>query len=165
MAIVGAVGWFLFTRALVESRWFPGHTVPLRTLAFFAGVLLMGGLGFQALLEAKGGRAVVLVAIFVGVVPLMAGTVLAAISDRMIPLASWLIGISPLSMPFYASGSLLSLAELPREAARAVPRAFHFWLLVGLLVTLWLIGRLWAARKAMASNVLTLPTDESAKAS
>lgn len=164
MAIVGAVGWFLFTRALVESRWFPGHAVPLHTLAFFAGVLLMGGLGFQTLLEGKGGRAVVLVAIFVGVVPLMAGTVLAAISDRMIPLASWLIGISPLSMPFYASGSLLSLAELPGAAARAVPRAFHFWLLVGLLVTFWRIGKLWAARKAMADNVLALPTDEAAKA-
>lgn len=47
-------GMVLFTRALVESRWFPGHEVPLRTLGFFMAVMLVGGLGFHALLEAKG---------------------------------------------------------------------------------------------------------------
>src|SRR4029450_11421162 len=93
MAIAGAAGWFLFTEALVESRWFPGHEVPLRALFFFAAVMLTGGVGFQALLEAKGGRVIGLTAIFVGVVPVMVGTVLGLISDRLIPLASWLIGI------------------------------------------------------------------------
>ncbi|MDQ3621274.1 MAG: hypothetical protein M3463_02130 [Verrucomicrobiota bacterium] len=163
MAITGAAGWFLFTRALVESRWFPGHEVPLRTFGFFAAVMLTGGVGFQALLEAKGGRAVGLAAIVVGVVPIMAGTVLGAISDRLIPVASWLTGISPLSMPFYASGTLLSLAELPAEAARAVPRAFYFWLLVGVVMMLWLIGRLWAARQAMARRVFAVPADGAAQ--
>ena len=157
MALAGAAGWFIFTRALVESRWFPGHTVPLRTLGFFVAVMLTGGIGFQALLEAKGGRVLALVVIVIGVVPLMAGTVLAPINARMIPLASWLIGMSPVSLPFYAAGTLLSLAELPVEAARAVPRAFHFWLLVGLLVTGWLVVRLWAARQAMARRVLAAP--------
>lgn len=159
MAVAGAAGWFLFTRALVESRWFPGHAVPLRVLGFFAAVILTGGIGFQALLEAKGGRVVGLAAIFVGVVPIMLGTVLGAISNRMIPLASWLIGISPVSMPFYASGTLLSLAELPAQAARAVPRAFHFWLLVSLLVTGWLILRLWQARQTMARDILAAPPE------
>ena len=159
MALAGAAGWFLFTRALVESRWFPGHAVPLRVLGFFAAVLLTGGLGFQTLLEGKGGRAVGLATIFAGVVPVMAGTVLGSISDRMIPLASWLVGISPVSMPFYAAGTLLSLAELPPQTARAVPRAFYFWLLVAALVTGWLIVRLWAARKAMAARVLAAPAE------
>jgi hypothetical protein len=157
MALAGAVGWFLFTRALVESRWFPGHVVPLHTLGFFIAVMLTGGIGFQALLEAKGGRVLALVVIFVGVVPLMAGTVLAPINDRMIPLASWLIGMSPVSLPFYAAGTLLSIAELPVAAARAVPRAFYFWLFVGLLVMGWLVVRLWAARQAMARRVLAGP--------
>jgi hypothetical protein len=76
MCIAGAVGWFLFTRGVVESRWFRGHEVPLRTLAFFVAVTLTGGLSFQALLEAKGGRAVGLATILVGVVPIMVGTVL-----------------------------------------------------------------------------------------
>ena len=154
MALAGAAGWFLFTRALVESRWFPGHEVPLSILGYFAAVMLGCGLGFQALLETKGGRVVGLVAIFVGVVPIMAGSVLSAVSDRMIPAASWLIGISPASMPFYASGSLLSLSELPAEAARAVPRAFYFWLFVSMLVSIWLVSRLWTTRKAMAKRVL-----------
>ena len=157
MALAGAAGWFLFTRALVESRWFPGHLVPLRTLGFFAAVMLTGGVGFHALLEAKGLRVVAMVAIFVGVVPIMAGAVLGAISDRMIPVAVWLFGISPLSMPFYAAKTLLSLAELPPAAARAVPRAFHFWLLVTMLVVLWLAARLRATRRAMAARVLAAP--------
>jgi len=152
MAAAGALGWFLFTEALVESRWFPGHEVPLHTLFFFAAVMLTGGVGFQALLEAKGGRVVGLAAIFVGAVPVMAGTVSGLISDRLIPLASWLIAISPLSMPFYASQTLLSIAVLPPQAARAVPRAFHFWLFVGVLVALWLMIRLRASRRLMMAN-------------
>ena len=155
MAITGACGWFIFTRALVESRWFPGHDVSLRTLGFFIAVMFTGGVGFQALLEAKGGRVVGLVAIIVGVVPIMCGVVLGSISDPLIPLASWLNGISPITLPVYASGALLSIAELPKLAARAIPRAFYFWLMVGTLVTFWLIARLWATRKAMAKSVLT----------
>lgn len=157
MALAGAAAWFLFTRALVESRWFPGHEVPLSLLGYFTAVMLAGALGFQALLEAKGGRIVVLTAIVVGVVPTMAGTVLSVISDRLAPAASWLIGISPTSMPFYATGTLLSISELPEQAARAVPRAFYFWLFVYVLTTLWLSVRLWEHRKAMARNVLAPP--------
>ncbi len=159
MALAGAVGWFLFTQALVQSRWFPGHAVPLSVLGFFTAVMMTGGLGFQTLLEARGGRVVGLVAIFVGIVPLLAGTVLGAISDRMVPLASWLIGISPVTMPFYAAGTLLSLAELPAQAVRAIPRAFHFWLFVSGLVTAWLIVQLWATRQAMARSVLAAPAE------
>ncbi len=141
-------------RGSPESRWFPGHTVPLRTLAFFAAVLLAGGIGFQALLEAKGGRVLGLAAIFLGAVPLMAGAVPGTISERMAPIAAWLIGLSPVSMPLDASGTLLSLADLPREIARAVPRAFYFWLFVGMLASGWLVVRLWTARRAIAHSAL-----------
>jgi len=153
MALAGAAGWFLFTKALVESRWFPGHEVTLRTLFYFSAVILTGGLGFQALLERKGGRVIGLAMIFVGVLPIMLGTVLGELSNRMMPLASWIGGMSPLSMPFYASGSLLSLSEITPHAARAVPRAFQFWLFVWVLVTLWLTFRLKAARKEMAQRI------------
>jgi hypothetical protein len=159
MALAGAAGWFLFTRALVESRWFPGHQVAPGVLGYFTAVMLAGGLGFQALLETKGGRVVGLTAICVGVVPLMTGAVFSVISDRLIPAAAWLIGISPLSLPFYAPGTLLSLAELPAQAARAVPRAFYFWLFVLVLVTLWLVVRLWAHRKALAMSGFAGPAD------
>jgi len=156
MALAGAVGWFLFTRGLVESRWFPGHQVPGRVLVFFALVLLSAGASFHALLEAKGTRAIGLAAIFFGAIPVLTGTVLGSINDRMIPLASWITGMSPVSLPFYAAGTLLSLAELPVHAVRAVPRAFHFWLFVGVLVSLWLLARLWFTRRTMASSVLVL---------
>jgi hypothetical protein len=148
MALAGACGWFIFTRALVESRWFPGHEVPLGTLGYFMLVMLACGLGFQALLETKGGKLVGLAAILVGVAPVMVGAV---INVWHMPAAVWLIGLSPASMPFYASGSLLSLSELPVEAARALPRAFHFWLFVGLVVSGWLVIRLRASRRALAA--------------
>lgn len=157
MALAGAIGWFVFTRALVESRWFPGQVVSLGTLGYFIAVMTACGLGFQALLETKGGRSVGLAALLVGVVPVMAGAVLSAISDRMISFAVWLTGMSPASMPFYAPGSLLSISELPAEAARAVPRAFYFWLFVGVLLTGWLIVRLRQARRAMAASVAKNP--------
>lgn len=160
MALAGAAGWYWFTRALVESRWFPGQAVPLQVLAYFAAVMVAGGLGFQALLEWKGGRVVGLIAILVGVVPLMAGSVLSVISERMYPLGAWLIGISPVSLPVYASGSLLSIAELPESVARAVPRAFDFWLFVSGIVTLWLIKCLWQRRQTLAKNMLETPPDE-----
>jgi hypothetical protein len=154
MALAGAGGWFVFTQALVESRWFPGHEVPLQTLGFFTGVMLSGGLGFHALLETKGGRTVGLAVILVGIVPLMIGAVLSASNDRLIPVAAWLFGISPASAPVYASATLLSITELPADLARSVPRAFYFWQGVSALVTLWLIVRLRAARKAIAESAV-----------
>ena len=81
MAITGATGWLVFARALVESRWFPGHLVPLSTWGFFVAVVLAGGVGFHGLLEAKGLRVVGLVTIFVGVVPVMAGSVVLFFGD------------------------------------------------------------------------------------
>jgi hypothetical protein len=162
MAIAGSTGWYLFTKALIESRWFPGHEVPLSALGLYILVMLTGGVGFQALLEAKGARLVGLITILVGVVPVMAGTVLGTISNRMIPLALWLGGISPATMPFYASGSLLSLSELPVQAARAVPRAFYFWLFVSVLVTLWLVVHLRASRRLIAKRTSQPKATESA---
>ena len=154
MALAGAVGWFIFTRGLVESRWYPGHTVPMSTLGVFVAVMLAGGIGFQALLESKGGRAVGLATIIVGVVPVMIGAVLVATNERFLPAATWLFGMSPVSLPIYASGSVLSIAELPKEIARAVPRAFYFWLFAASLAALWLIGKLWASRREMAQRVM-----------
>ncbi len=157
MALAGAAGWFLFTRALVESRWFLGHGVPLSTLGYFTAVMITGGVGFQALLEAKGGRVVGLAVILVGAVPVMAGAVLGAIGDRTIPAALWLTGMSPVSAPFYAPASLLTILTLRENSARAIPAAFRFWLFVAVLVVLWLIARLWSTRHAMAKRALIAP--------
>ena len=154
MALAGAGGWFIFTQALVESRWFPGHDVPLQVLGFFTIAMLSSGFGFHALLEAKGGRIVGLAVILVGIVPLMIGAVLSATNDRLIPVAAWLFGISPASAPVYASATLLSINEMPADLARAVPRAFYFWQAVSVLVTIWLVKRLRAARKAIAESAV-----------
>ncbi len=164
MALAGAAGWFIFTRALVESHWFPGHTVPFSTFGWFVAVMISAGLGFQTLLEVKGGRVVGIAAIFVGALPIMLGAVLGSTSDPMIPTAAWLIGISPVSLPIYAAGTLLTLAELPLHTARAVPRAFYFWTAIAALVTLWLSTRLWSTRRAIARSILGAQADAVEKA-
>jgi len=157
MALAGALGWFVFTRAVVESRWFPGHEVPAQIGGYFAAVLLTVGLGFQTLSESRGARATGLAVIFLGVVPLMVGAVLGALGERFATAAAWIVGLSPISLPIYATGSLLSLAELPLPVARAVPRAFHFWLLADVSAVGWLTWHLWTSRRTMAAEVLRAP--------
>jgi hypothetical protein len=154
MVAAGAVGWFLFTRGLVESRWYPGHVVPLRTLAYFAAVLFAAGVGFQTLYEAKGGKVVGILTILVGVFPVMLGSVLSVLPGHLEALGIWIAGLSPATLPGYGAASLLSISDLPKELARAMPRAFYFWLMVGLLATAWLIVHLWKMRREMARSVL-----------
>jgi hypothetical protein len=156
MALPGALAWFLFTRGVVESRWFPGERVSLWVLAAFSLVMVAGSLGFQALLEWKGGRAVWWAALLFGAVPLMTGAVLGAGAGSLQPVAVWIAGISPLSLPVYAAGSLLfSRADLPASLTTAVPAAFGTSLLLLCLVTGWLATRLHAFRKATATAALT----------
>ena len=83
-----------------------------------------------------------------------------AVSPKLAPIAVWLVGMSPLSLPVYASSSLLSLAELPEGLSRAVPRAFQFWLFVAILTCCWLVKNLWVARRAMARKVLDAPAGD-----
>jgi hypothetical protein len=152
MAIAGAVGWYAFTQGLIESRWFPGHHLPLSVLGFFSIVMLSSGLGFHALLEAKGGRSAILSVIFLGVLPLMIGAILSVSSDRLIPAAAWLFGISPISSPAYASATLLSITELSPNLARALPKAFYFWQAIFAITAISLIVRLRSARKSIAES-------------
>ena len=151
MALAGAVGWFVFTRAVVESRWFAGHEVPTTVFGYYAVILLTAALGFHALLEAKGSKVMGLAVILIGVLPIMIGAVLSASNDRLIPAAAWTIAISPASGPVYAVATLLSLSELPVSLSRAVPRAFYFWQAVMLMASLWLVMRLWISRQRIAA--------------
>lgn len=157
MTIAGGIGWYLFSRGLVESRWFE-NVLPLKVLGYFIAVLGVVGISYQVLLETKGVRAIGLAAIFVGVVPLMVGALFLPLSKFVS--AAWSFGLSPVGMPFYAAGSLLPTAELPFVIARAVPMAFHFWLAVGGLVMLRLVASLRTTRKAMATDVMmTAPAE------
>jgi hypothetical protein len=151
MAAAGGVAWWLFTRGVVESRWFPGQTVPPVLLGYFCGVLGAVTLGWQALLESRGGKLVHFAGILTGMVPLMAGAVLCIVSENLYALGVWVIGMSPLALPVYA-GSLLDMVELPVSIARAVPAAFVFWLVVSGLAAVWLANDLRTRRTAMARS-------------
>ncbi len=155
MALAGAAGWFIFSRALVESHWFPGHQLGHKAAIGFTLLMLAIGTAYQSLLESKGGRAITLAAIFIGVVPLMIGAVLSVISNNLISTAYWVFGLSPATMPFYASGTLLPISDLPESAQATIPNAFHFWLLLTLLLAISLLSRLWSTRKKISLQVPT----------
>ncbi|RYD46768.1 MAG: hypothetical protein EOP85_06785 [Verrucomicrobiaceae bacterium] len=159
MSMAAAGGWYIFTHALVESRWFPGHVVPLGVLGIFMLVMFSHAVAFHSLLEAKGKRTLGLAVIFIGAVPLMIGAVLCA-NQRLVPAASWLFGISPVSAPVYAAAVQLSLNELPANLAKAVPRAFYFWQVVSFLTALWLAAGLRAERKAIAGSADRPPGEQ-----
>lgn len=152
MACVGAFGWFIFSKAVVESRWFPGHTVPWFALLGFGVAMVTGAVAMQALLEAEGGKKLGLAVILIGVVPLMVGTVSGIASSRLLGVACWVANASPLCAPLSAAGSQLSVAELPMQMLRAVPRAFVFWQTVWMLCAGWLAMRLRGARKRSAES-------------
>jgi hypothetical protein len=164
MAACGAAGWFLFTQAVVESRWFPGAEMPHTALGAFALVFFAGGLGFHALLESKGGRITALAAILVGVVPILIGAVLGTITDRFAVPAIWITAFSPATGTSYASLSIFPLTELPVDLAlgvtRAVPRAFWFCQGLAALIALYLITTLRQSRKQIAQSART-PTSDS----
>ena len=159
MALAGGIGWFLFSRGLVESKWFPGHQLEWSAAGYFAVLFVSVGLLFQAVLEANGKRVLGLLTIFIGIVPLMVGMVFGALSNELISAAIWIAGLSPLSMPFYASSSLLSIAKLPEHAMAAMPNAFHFWLALSLLAMVWRSYMLRQARKAMAQVAMQETAD------
>jgi len=152
MALAGAGGWYIFTHALIESRWFPGHEVSMKVLGIFTLVFLSTAVAFHSLLEAKGGKVVGLCVIFIGFVPMMVGAVLSATDDRLVPAASWLFGLSPTSGPVYAAAVELSINELPANLAKSVPRAFYFWQGITFLAAIWLAVQLRAVRKAIATK-------------
>ena len=157
MALAGAAGWYWFTKGVVESRWFPGQMLPLYSFGIFAVLLAAAGLVFQAILEMKGGKTLALSGIFVGALPLMTGAVIAVVSKDLSAPAVWLGCASPLCLPIAASAALIGMVELPLEIARAVPRAFYFWLTVLAVAAIRLSYGLWKARRATAAKVMTPP--------
>ena len=146
MSIFAALGWHVFTCELIESRWYPGHRVGMEMLGIYTIVMLATGLGFQTLLQWKGGRALGLAVIFIGVIPIMAGSVMATISDKFLHVSSWITSMSPLSLPVSAPMSLLSINDVEKLPLQSISAAFKFWLLV------WSIAAIWLAFKARSAN-------------
>ncbi len=153
MAVIGAVGWMFFARALVESPWFPGTTFPAHGGWTFALVLLGTSLGFQAMLEARGGKWPFLFGIFVGIVPAMVGAVLAAAQNPFLKASIWLAGVSPFAAPFFAAQTLIPVT-IPLDVGKTIPQAFWFWQTVNVIVVAGLVFQLWRVRKQRAQSVI-----------
>jgi len=152
MAVMGAVGWFIFANALTESYWYPELSLLAVTPVAMFLLLACGGLGLSALLESVGRKVTGLVAIFVGVLPLMLGVIFAVSGDDLLAPAVWLGGICPVSWPVYGAGVFLSEEGMPRDVARALPNAFWFWQGSVVLTMIWLLTKLREARKGISER-------------
>jgi len=153
MSMFAAFGWHIFTCELVESRWYPGHRVGIEMLGIYAIVMLVVGLGFQTLLQWKGGRSLGLAMIFIGVVPIMAGSIMGTISNDLLHNSSWITSLSPLSLPIYAPISKLSINDVEKLPLRSITGAFHFWLVVWSSVTVWLTFKARAGNRELKARV------------
>lgn len=152
MSMMGAAGWFIFGRALINSHWYPELSLLVVTPVAMFSILICGGLGMAALLESVGRKVTGLVVILGGILPVMLGVILAVSSDDFVALAVWLAGICPVSWPIYGSGVFLSEEGMPRDVARAIPNAFWFWQGVGAILTVWLLSKLRIARKKISDS-------------
>ncbi len=153
LIVIGGVAWSIFAHELMTSRWFPGHDLPALTLLVLVMVLANTTLGFHAALEGWGGRRLFMFVIFIGIVPAMAGFILGTASDGLMPLATWLSAISPISGPALAPAVLVPGSDLPAQVARAVPRAFWFWQSVTVLAVAWLLWQLRAVHRERRAGV------------
>ncbi|MEY5012842.1 MAG: hypothetical protein RLY69_557 [Verrucomicrobiota bacterium] len=153
MSMLAAFGWHVFTWELVESRWYPGHRVGIEMLGIYAIVMLVVGLGFQTLLQWKGGRSLGLVMIFIGVVPIMAGSIMGTISNDLLHNSSWITSLSPLSLPIYAPISKLSINDVEKLPLRSITGAFQFWLVVWSSVTVWLTFKAREGNRELKARV------------
>jgi hypothetical protein len=114
--------------------------------------MLTCGLLHHLLMESKGPRALLMAIIFIVVVPLMLAAILMSASDRLQPIAMWIAGISPLSLPVYTALNHLSITELPLLVERALPKVWAFWQGVHLLVIVYLLHALHQTRSRIAAR-------------
>lgn len=152
LTLAGAASWAWFTRSLLRSPWFgadPGPPVFLLTTALLAPVTL----GFQALLESRGGRWPFLGSVFLGIIPVLAGLIILAAS-RETPVAAVITaGASPLSWPVYGMAGLIPWPDLSPSSVlmyEAAGTALKIWPAVygGLtLLLLPLLARHWRKRR------------------
>ncbi|MEY4690667.1 MAG: hypothetical protein RIT19_992 [Verrucomicrobiota bacterium] len=154
VSLAGGGGWYLFTRALLESRWFPGHHAGLEILVVHCLILFAVTGSLQALLDAEGGRIVGMGLLFVGVLPLLAGAIIAGVDNDHLHLGIWVAGVSPLSLPASAPVALLSLADSDALAVLPTRGAARFGWLVWGLVALWLTLRMRTRRGLLRRHIL-----------
>ncbi len=160
MAVIGALGWTLFAQGLLGSSWFPGHPFPAHGPWTFALVLISAGLGFQALLEAYGGRWPFLVVVVGGIVPVMIGMILGSANNAFLTASTWLAGMSPLAAPFYAAETLVPTG-LSAAGNGAIPAAFWTWQAVAAVAVIGLVIQLRRVRKQRSESVAQPPSLES----
>ncbi|MBK8092871.1 MAG: hypothetical protein IPK32_13030 [Verrucomicrobiaceae bacterium] len=153
MITTAAVSWNIFAQAIMDSKWFPGHSLPAYAPLVFLLVLANPVLAYYAVLEGWGGRRLFLCVLFIGVVPVLIGTIVGSANNGLLPLATWLNAISPAYGPIAAPTVMVPGTDLPLPVKRAVPLSFAFFQGITSLLTVWLLLRLRAIHRARRASV------------
>ena len=155
MALCGTLGWTIFARQVIGSHWFPGQELPGWAPWLFALALVTSGLTSTLLYELRGNKGLFLAVVFIAVLPLLVGSVMATASPTLATAAVWITAASPLLTP--ANAVAIALPDTLGNADAlhlAGPRAFAFWQGIMVIVTVWLLivhRREGRARKVAAS--------------
>jgi hypothetical protein len=149
----GAASWAWFTRSVLGSQWFladPGRNVYL----FYFGVLAPAVIGFHSMLEAKGGKWPFLAVVFLGVVPVLAGLIVATASHEAPTTALYVAGASPMAQTVYAAENFMPWKNLGPSTSQmhdAIVAAIRIWpYIYALAAVLFVINlrRHWKWRRA-----------------
>jgi hypothetical protein len=76
----------------------------------------------------------------------MVASIVIGTSDRLAPIAVWIGGISPLSLPALCAINHLSISDFPMNLSRAIPGAYVFWQAIYLITVISLTKTLWRTR-------------------
>ena len=149
MAVTGAIGWTIFADLLISSRWFPGQALPSFTPIVFGVVLLTASLCCVLAYQLWGARGIFLGVIFVGVVPVLTGVIVAAAASDLSTASVWISSASPFTAPSSASAVVIPDGVGHRDALRlAGPRAFAFWQGIMVIAAAWMISKHRALHRA-----------------
>ncbi len=151
MSIAGGIGWNIFAQRVIGSHWFPGQQLPVWTPVAFGLVILTASLCSALIYELRGVKGLFLAAIFIGIVPILTGSVMGAANAQLSTLSIWVTTASPLAAPVNAvTTALPDGIGNSSSFSLAGPRAFIFWQGLMVIATCWLLLVHRAERKLRA---------------
>ncbi len=157
LVLVGTVAWWCFNHGVAGSHWFSASRVITWASSWrFLAVLGLTSLLFHAALETSGGRLLFLISVFAGLLPVMAGLIIAVSQKEITETAIWVAGISPIAELIYASLVTLPEPFIPAGPLRTAMNEVSIrWTFIVSVLLVWQWSRLhlhWKRRRAALLN-------------
>jgi hypothetical protein len=98
--------------------------------------------------------------LFVGVLPLLVGAIVASIGDQYVHPGIWIAGLSPISLPLSSPVAVLSITEIEHLPLLPIRGVARFGWVIWTAVCLWLLQRQSAHRATLRSAILGQPVSD-----